>query len=350
MENSYCRIGRVNRGAVHKTAQLSVAVAALSLFILSVCGTAFSATDHPATNGSSTGQPRDAQDVQKAAAQSHFARGEELFKAGEFAEAAAAFTLAYNTLPHFAVLANIGLSYERSGDYPRAVEYLRKYTKALGERGETNAAIDALLADTVARVGELAVTVEGYSEDCKIYVDGLKAGASPAHVIVVPGEHRVQLMHGGTVVAENQLSVVAGEIRHFTIAESGPEIVIPKTSPVLTDDITTVPRQSEKWRAPFRVSVGLTIGTGIVAGGLWAMTLGTKYKFDNIENYDEKKAVGRRGERLQVAAGVVTGVAGAAALMVGIIGALRKSSREKNRDTAVSVKAFSDTVGVGVLF
>ena len=74
----------------------------------------------------------DDQGQQTAAEQ--FARGKELFAAGEYSEAAVAFTEAYDAAPHQAVLANIVGETTRKLTDMGVLDTLRRQLQGFGQR------------------------------------------------------------------------------------------------------------------------------------------------------------------------------------------------------------------------
>lgn len=330
--------------------QITIAFTAFLLCIFTSGFSAFSDTDKQNTLETETARQPEPTNEQKALAQSHFLEGEAFFQAGTYKEAAVAFTLAYETLPHYSVLANIGLAYERAGAYPEAVQYFRKYLKALEERGEENSSIEALLGQTLARVAELEVSTDGFSEDCQILVDGIIRGKSPVQVIVFPGVHRIRVVRDGQTQIEEQLSIAAGETRLFTVTE------ISANSPVTANRLSQKSMSDEKspvnlkLRTPFRIAVVSSVGTGITAGVLWGAALGTKYRFDNTDSIDEKKELRPKGERLVLAATIVSVAAGAVALTATVIGIVRNASSRKMQANAVTVTVLPGMAGIDVRF
>ena len=275
----------------------------------------------------------------KERAQSHFSKGEALFESGQYLEAAGAFTLAYETLPHYSVLANIGLSYERAGAFPSAVTYFRKYLAALADEGEDNPRIKSLLQETLAKVAEMDISAECLREECRIYVDSVEQGVSPVHIIVLPGAHDIQLVSEGSIRVTKKMTVGPGETKTYLLSESA--VAPPKeTRPGLGRS--------------FWIATASAAGFGIASGILWGTTLSTKKDFDNAESTDEKKPLQKKGEALNVAALVTTGIAGAAVLTATILAGVHlASSKPAGPDTeenAVSVNVSPGHVGIAVAF
>ena len=329
--------------------QIRIAVTACSFAIFHFCLVAFSNPNPGNDSRENSAQQRSSEDVRKASAQFNFSAGEKLFASGKYSAAAAAFTLAYETLPHYSVLANIGLSHERAGAYPKAVEFLQKYINALSDRGESNPSMETLLKDTRARVAELVVDVDGFPEGCLIQVDGDRGAEAPLSVMVLPGTHRIRVVHNGEMKAEEQAIVVAGETRNVTITETNRISVSVDTVPD-KQNAGMLPRDRDRLQTPFRIAVSSAIGFGVAAGILWGVTLSTKHEFNNLETSEEKEALRPKGERLAVAAPIMTGIAGAATLTAIIIGKMRKTASKKRDANAVSVTVLPGAMNLDVRF
>lgn len=92
--------------------------------------------------------PASAADAQ---ARDAFAKGEQLFKGGRYAEAIAAFEEGNRQKPHPAFLFDLALTYRAMGDPGRAIDYYRQYLKAKPD-AEDRAAIEASIAEEQAKL------------------------------------------------------------------------------------------------------------------------------------------------------------------------------------------------------
>lgn len=156
----------------------------------------------------------------KGKAQAYFSLGENLFDSGDYGESAEAFLRAYDTYPHYSVLANVALAYERSGEYPLAVAYFKKYMKALKKAGEDNPRIEAVLDKTMSKVSEIIVSTEGFCSECQILLDEKSRGKSPIEAVVHPGSHRIQVISEGKTHIDETLYVAPGETRRYVFFET----------------------------------------------------------------------------------------------------------------------------------
>lgn len=87
-----------------------------------------------------------------------FAKGEQLFKSGRYAEAIAAFEAGNRQKPHPAFLFDLALTYRAMGDSGRAIDYYRQYLKAKPD-ADDRAAIEASIAEEQAKLAKAAAPV-----------------------------------------------------------------------------------------------------------------------------------------------------------------------------------------------
>lgn len=115
----------------------------------------------------------------KIAAQEHYQRGVAAFKANRFGEAASEFRAAYQTLPEYAVLYNIGQVDVALGDAVSAVDAFEKYLEAGGDRlpKERRQAVQIEIEKQRARIGTTLLHVQ--PEGAEIRVDGKLVGTAP---------------------------------------------------------------------------------------------------------------------------------------------------------------------------
>ncbi len=133
--------------------------------------------------------PAVAQDAALDKARTQFDRGQQLFQAGQYAEAAEQFVGAYQSRPFAAFLYNAALSYEKGRDWKNAIEYYNKYLK------ENPQAKDAGKVKKRIKVFE--------SELAKAPPEGTAPGTQPTEVsaeVAALGEAKIR----GIVVIESK--------------------------------------------------------------------------------------------------------------------------------------------------
>ena len=288
------------------------------------------------------------EDEIKDKAQAYFDRGEILFENGEYLKAAEAFSLAYETLPAPAVLANIGLAYEQAGAYHKAVERYRQCLAEFEKRGEKNPRIETRLDELQGKVAELEVSVLCPGRSCVVLIDSVEYKTVPVHAFVLPGEHSLMAVQDGRILTMEKITVEPREIAEVvllkkergekkqieTAQKSGPPIPI---SPQNAAE-KTKPRAaaSKRFGVPLWISTGVAVGTGIASAILWGMTAATKNEFDQADALSEAKELKEGGENLNTAAVVTISVAGAATAAAVVLASIRHASSER-RTASVSV-------------
>lgn len=146
-------------------------------------------------------------------ARSHFERGAELYKEGSFDAALAEFSRAYETVPNYRVLYNIGQVQVERHDYVAALkafqDYLRQGQSDIS--AERREQMERDIAQMKTRVSELQVTSNvGGAE---LFVDGASIGTTPlaSPVLVSAGTRRLRLAKPGYVTVERTISVTGGD-------------------------------------------------------------------------------------------------------------------------------------------
>ena len=272
-------------------------------------------------------------------AQSYFSQGEALFEKGEYTAAADAFLRAYEIMPHHAVLANIGLAYERAGQYPTAVNYFKKYLIELEMAQTGNPRIEAILRRTLAQVAEITVSTDGFPKRCRIYVDHKDMGDAPVQMVVFPGEHDIQVVSDGKILATERVAVLPGETRRFTLSGISPPK--PKAEAI---------KKETDLRVPFWIATASTAGTAVASGILWGATFKTKRAFDGTDDISEKARLKRNGEAYQLGAAITSGVAGVGMLTTAVLGIIRIATSKENENMVIQANVSRDLIGMSVFF
>src|SRR6185436_7266844 len=124
-------------------------------------------------------------------AQEHFRRGIDRYKQGDFAAAQVEFTRAYELVPSYKILYNLGqVSYQRR-DHAAALRYFRKYLADGADAlpAERRHEVAADVADLEQRVGRLQI--DSAEEGAEVFVDDVLVGTTPlAGLITVNGGPR----------------------------------------------------------------------------------------------------------------------------------------------------------------
>ncbi|QRN93531.1 PEGA domain-containing protein [Archangium violaceum] len=149
----------------------------------------------------------------RAAARRHFERGTTLYQEGRYAEAAAAFEAAYQTLANGVVLYNLGQCYEKLGDLQRAIGYYRDYLRMVPD-AEDRPLVESLIARLEKRYEEERrpqVTVSSEPAGARVQVDGEARGVTPWSDKLEVGPHRLEVTHEGYQPLRRDMELRPGE-------------------------------------------------------------------------------------------------------------------------------------------
>ncbi len=146
-------------------------------------------------------------DVEQARAD--FERGADLYRAGDYRGALAAFQAAQARAPAPQSLFNIARCQERLGELAEAVESYDAYLSA-APAAPDRAAVAAHLAELQARLPLEASLRVSVQPPASVSVDGDAAGRSPVALQLKPGRHQVRAAEDGYQPAEREVDLAAG--------------------------------------------------------------------------------------------------------------------------------------------
>ena len=149
----------------------------------------------------------------RAAARKHFERGTTLYQEGRYAEAAAAFEAAYQTLANGVVLYNLGQCYEKLGQLQRAIGYYREYLRMV-PNAEDRPLVESLIARLEKRHAEESrpqVTVSSEPAGARLRVDGEARGVTPWSNRLEVGPHQLEVTHEGYQPLRRDVELRPGE-------------------------------------------------------------------------------------------------------------------------------------------
>ncbi len=151
---------------------------------------------------------------QRETARVAYGRGQELFRAGTFAEAQVQFEAAFAAVPNPVVLLSIAECQERQNLAVDAVATLERYLAARTDAPD-RAAVEQRVVGLRARPATLVVS--STPPGAAISVDGTATGrTTPAEVTVPPGDHTVALTLAGHEPGSEQVTVTFGARREVT--------------------------------------------------------------------------------------------------------------------------------------
>ncbi len=229
-------------------------------------------------------------DSKSSAARASFAKGEELFEAGAYLEAAAAFKQAYDISPHPSALSNIGFSYEYAKSYVKAITIYREYLGGDFEKDPaTEEDIRNRLAGLLLLVGELHITCR--PQECTAEIDGVLKGDTKDGTLVLllePGKYAVLVRQGDELSRSETVRVEAGE-KTFARFSFENELTAPSKAEGVGASSEPSARRSRdtlayKLKAASQLKLAFfTMGGGALVGGTLIVVFGAltlKFKKD----------------------------------------------------------------------
>jgi hypothetical protein len=188
----------------------------------------------PAARAQQPGAPDAAPTTKMDEAGRHFQRGIELYKAGDFGAALVQLKAAYELVPNYKVLYNLGqVSYQRH-DYAGALKYFRQY---LGDGDDQippgrQREVAADLAELEQRVGHLQI--ETPEQTAKVFVDDILEGTTPLHALIIvnAGKRTIDLVMRNGERRTRMVDVGGGEI--VTVSFPQLEVLPPEAPPPRT--------------------------------------------------------------------------------------------------------------------
>ncbi|MEO5769316.1 MAG: hypothetical protein ABIS92_13275 [Polyangia bacterium] len=217
-----------------------------------------------------------------AEADRHFRRGVDLYEDGDLAAALVEFSRAYDIVPSYKILYDLGQVAYRRQDYVRALNYFQKYLGD-GRDGiapERRRQVEDDVRRLEQRIGLIVVDVHPDDSGAELRLDDVPVAAAPllTPLLANVGTRKVELIRPGGERQTQVIDLVGGETAHLrfprmavlrftpTAADLGrgaggaaasPTLVkVPGTSPATTDE------PSRGWS----VWAGWTL-TGLLAAG-----------------------------------------------------------------------------------
>jgi len=268
-----------------------------------------------------------------------YAKGQQLFRQGDFAAAQTSFEEAYRAVPNPIVLLSIAECQVRTEHFAEAVTSLSEYLTARPTAPD-KAQVEAQIAKLREKPGFVEVT--SAPAGARVLVDGVDSGkVTPTELGLGSGDHVIALELEGYTQAERTVTVAIGSRQPLEVTleavPAAPEPVA--AAPVATQIDTADLRQSS---TAMWVAVGVA-GAGLVAGSiLGGIALKNKSDFDS----DPTEAKADKGERLALFADVGFGVAAAGAVTAIV---LFVTSRGDKQEQAFNVAPSVAKNGAGLV-
>jgi tetratricopeptide (TPR) repeat protein len=267
-----------------------------------------------------------------ARAKEAFAAGQQLYKAGRYAEAVARFEAAYAAKPHPSIFFNIAKSWEQLDEVAKALRAFKDYLRADPDAQDKQSVEDSIanLERKLRGKGLQQILIFALPKDATITVNGKMLGTSPASTELPAGTHTLAVRASGYTAVERTFSMQLAKGSELTVvlekaavAASTPSDA-PVNGPALAPEAST---QTEAAVAPAPrrrlftfVAGGLALaglGTGIALGVVSANASATLHAEPHPQA--EATALVNTATSTAIGANVAYGVAGAAAITAVIL-------------------------------
>src|SRR5688572_15459659 len=201
-------------------------------------------------------------------AKQRFDRGFELYEEGEYPLALIEFNRAYELVPNYRVLYNIGQVCIQLGQYANARRALEEYLQKGGGTiaPDRRAAVDKDLEMLERRTAFLALTVN--VPDAEVLVDDVPVGKTPLGpaLLVDAGVHRIAIRRAGYLQRNHQVTLAGGDRQALSLTldkqpESKSTIVV--RDRVVENDSTLM---IAGWVATGALTAGAVV-TGLLGSG-----------------------------------------------------------------------------------
>jgi hypothetical protein len=263
----------------------------------------------------------------------HFQQGIELYKQGDYEQAAVEFKRAYELKPSYKILFNVGQVENELKHYALALDAYVRYLAQGG--GEVPAERTVQVREEIKRLNTLVgmLTIKCDAAGASVFVDGRKKGEIPlpGPVFVDLGEREVLVKKGGSELHREIVTVAGGqsvevvvETGEAAVVASAPEEATGSARPAAATepgpapeaDAVTPPDRIWMWVA-FGVGGAAAIGAAVTGG----LAISSKNDLDGacpdngcpaskLDDLDTARTLGNAATALTViaAAGVAAGV------------------------------------------
>ncbi len=154
------------------------------------------------------------------AARAAFAAGEAADKKKDYRAAIEHYLKAYELAPHHFALYNIGIDYERLGEYRQSAEWFNRYIAEAPASPELDR-VQKLLLELKLRPAKLTVNTK--PAGARVFIDGQYSGSTPFSKLVKGGSRRVGVeLSGQRDERDVVLEFGEPETAEFTLRTVGP--------------------------------------------------------------------------------------------------------------------------------
>lgn len=278
-------------------------------FVLASPAPAF-ADDAPATPADSAAPAAAPNEAAIREASDHYEAGLALYADGEFKRAAIEFDRAYELVPNYRALYNIGQVRIQLHDYARASKALKAYLKEGGDKidADRRKSVSDDLEMLATRTATLAV--ESNQAGAEVLVDGDLAGTTPLPepLLLDTGDHRITVHKDGFDTREETVTLASRDSQSLRIdiqptpAERSPVVVVAPQAP---------PADRTAWIwGTWSVTAALAAGSAITGGlGISAANDLSHLRSTYPSSRDQLDSAQHRAQTLLGAADILGGAA-----------------------------------------
>jgi hypothetical protein len=203
-------------------------------------------------------------DEARAAASAHFQRGVQLHEEGDYDAALVEFQRAYDAMPDYRVLYNVGVTYLAQRSYVLSLRAFERYLVLGGSTLDParRAEVEERIANLRQRVGFLVLEVN--VTDAEVLVDGEVVARTPvpSPLSLDVGRHRVEVRAAGHMPEQRTISVAGGDELELAIELEPVAAPVASVPPPPAPDLTT-PEPPHRNLRP--LAIGGFISTAVLA-------------------------------------------------------------------------------------
>lgn len=280
-----------------------------------------------------------------------FDEGNELFLDRRYAEAVAAYERSYAAVPNGYVLYNLGLAYEKAGDYVRALDANLRYVAlpdCVGEEylcAANRDEVEATITKLRAKVGTLSVMIDEGVELRGFEIDGRFLPAEDFPLVLTPGRYELRVRGlRRNEIRTREVEIVPGQITSLVIGPfNAPE---PTFDPIVREpegDGIAAPtsrldeqERRRRLRIAFYSGVGVTAASGVATAVVGGLALQAHGEFENRCRGEGVDCTGQpfpedafnRVEQLRPVTGALIGVTAGLGITTVVLGLFAFSERQ----------------------
>ena len=312
-------------------------------------------TETPTTTAPTTDTPPPQLSGQDEAIR-QFRAAKDLYSAGAYAEAAAAFAASYSAAASPEAAYNAALAHDKVGDAIATMTWVRRYlaTAAIADPSYPQAQQRA--EELRARLGELRLQLDSTDEIREVRVNGEVVALADFPKLVTPGRVLLRLIGAEPgEVADMPAEVAPGGT--WTVQFTGfvkPTPPEPKPAPrprvVRPDPTPTTPATRRPLAALFWTGTGLTTASAIAMGVLGGLTLRKHSDYPDCVETGTCKAEQASFPRYEKATNVMIGVTSGFAVITLALGIAALRERRKTGREPTNGRVRITLEGVQVAF